>query len=463
MSLVSVLYLVFLTIVAIAYYAIPQAWKTCLLLIASLGFYGINQGFYIFILLFSIIVNYTLIRLWAAKAAKPWVIAAVLFNVMLLGLFKYIPAIFGFAHNPNGSLFQRIAIPIGLSFFSFQAIGYMLDLHWSGKKTVATFPQYSLFMSFFPQLLAGPIARGKSFIPQISRAKSFDYSCIVAGLRRILWGLFKKVVIAANLAPYTDVVFQNYREHQGLTIILAAIAYTIQIFMDFSAYSDIAIGSAKVLGYELMENFRIPLFARSVTDFWRRWHISLSSWVRDYLFMPLQYQTRAWGKKGMLMATMLTFLLIGVWHGANWTFVVFGLLQGFAISWEILAVRFREQLWKLLPDWLSKAVSNLTVFLFITASAILLRSASIGDAFAFISRISVSTGTVYFGSKQLLIFALAGMTFVFGVDVLKGEMLITEFIDKQPGLLRWSLYIFCIIAILLIGSLRSDNFIYYQF
>jgi len=463
MTLVSVVYLGFLAFICAIYYSIPQRAKLYPLLVASLAFYAINQGWYVGILIFTIGVNYLLCLAWSSHRRSFWVYASVIFNLCLLSAFKYIPAIWGHSSPAGNSGFLHFAIPIGLSFFSFQAIGYILDLHWSGKQVIAPFADYALFMSFFPQLLAGPIARGKLFLPQIANPKSFDYHNVVTGLRRIVWGLFKKVVIAANLSPYTDVVFQNYREHQGLTIILAAIAYTIQIYMDFSAYSDIAIGSARLLGYQLMENFRIPLFASSVTDFWRRWHISLSSWVRDYLFMPLQYRSRAWGQRGLVFATLLTFLVIGLWHGANWTFVVFGLMQGIAISWESLTIRWREKFWKIMPLPLSDIVANLLVFAFITLSAIFLRSSSIGEALGFISRLTVHSGTLYIGSKQLLIFALTGFALVFGVDVIKGQQPISEFIEKQPTILRWSLYIFCIMAILLIGSFSSENFIYYQF
>ncbi len=462
MSLVSVLYLIFLGMVLLVYYALPQKARPYLLLLSSWAFYAINQGYYLFVLLLSISINYLLCRGWAKHGNRAWVAVSILFNLALLSFFKYLPAIFGFTSLPDGSLLQQIAIPIGLSFFSFQAMGYMLDLHWSGKRQVASMAQYSLFMSFFPQLLAGPIARGKSFIPQISKASCFNYADMVSGSRRILWGLFKKVVIASNLSPYTDVVFQNYNDHQGITIALAAIAYFIQIYMDFSAYSDIAIGSARLFGYRLMENFRVPLSAKSVTDFWRRWHISLSSWVRDYLFLPLQYQTRAWGKAGLITATMITFLVIGVWHGANWTLVIFGVLHGIASTWESHSTELRAKLWQALPKRIGNVLSNLIVFLFIAASAILLRSASIGKAIAIISRIAGSS-PLYLGSKQLLVFAISGMLLVFGIDTFKGDIPIDEYIGKQPKALRWALYICLIIALPLIGSLSSENFIYYQY
>ncbi len=463
MPLVSIVYLVFLAVVASLNYFAPHKWRVYILLAASGVFYSLNQGMYLLILLFSIGVNYALCMLWSAHRAKLWMYLTLAFNIGLLGFFKYIPAMLGLGHDYQGTLLQRMVIPIGLSFFSFQAMGYMLDLYWSNKKDIARPQDYALFMSFFPQLLAGPIARGKGFLPQIQQVKAFDYDNVVAGLRRILWGIFKKVVIAGNLSPYTDAVFQNPQMHQGMTIAIAAFAYTIQIYMDFSGYSDIAIGSAKVLGFSLMENFSIPLFARSVTDFWRRWHISLSSWVRDYVFMPLQYRTRKLGMRGTIITTMVTFFVFGVWHGANWTLVVFGLMQGVAVSWETISPNLRARAWSLLPEWLGNAIANLLVFMFVTASAIFLRAASITHAWTMFSRFSFDCSAIYLGSKQLLIFALLGMAAVFTVDIRKGEMLFSTFLDSQSTFIRWAFYVLGILSILVIGSLSSENFIYFQF
>lgn len=463
MSIVSVVYLAFLSLVAGAYYAAPQSWRTYILLAASWLFYGVNQGAYLLILLLSIGVNYMLCRRMALSRHKAWLYLALLFNIALLGFYKYIPPVLGINYDPSGTWLQRLVIPIGLSFFSFQAMGFMLDMYWGNSRKVVALQDYALYMSFFPQLLSGPIARGKSFFPQINSPKSFVYDDIVSGLRRILWGLFKKLVIAGNLAPYTDVVFQNPTLHQGLSLGLAAMAYTIQIYMDFSGYSDIAIGSAKLLGFNLMENFRIPLFSGSVTDFWRRWHISLSSWVRDYIFMPLQYQFRAVGKTGLILSTLVTFMVIGVWHGANWTLVVFGLLQGLAISWEMLSSGIRQRLWGLLPAWVGKLCSMLLVFLFITLSAILLRASSLHEAIRYCTLFSFDASGLYLGSRQQLVFAGIGMLLVFGIDIRKGEMLISDFWAKQITVVRWSFYVLGTLAILLIGSLSSENFIYYQY
>jgi D-alanyl-lipoteichoic acid acyltransferase DltB (MBOAT superfamily) len=318
-------------------------------------------------------------------------------------------------------------------------------------------------MSFFPQLLAGPIARSKSFLPQIQLKKDFNYDNVVSGLRRILWGVFKKVVIASNLSPYTDAVFQNSNMHQGMTMAIAAFAYTIQIYMDFSGYSDIAIGSAKVLGFNLIENFRVPLFARSITDLWRRWHISLSSWVRDYVFMPLEYKTRKLGKKGTILATMVTFLVFGVWHGATWSIVIYGMLQGIAVSWETISTKLRAKVWSVLPDWLGNIIANLIVFIFITISIVFLRSANLTDALNMFTRFSPDCSAIFWGSKQLLIYALMGMAVVFAVDIRKGEMLFSTFIGKQKAFIRWSFYALAIWSILLTGSLSSENFIYFQY
>lgn len=432
-------------------------------MLAGAVFYAMNQGIYLMILILSIGINYGLCRLWAYSGRKIYVNLAIVFNISLLGLFKYIPAILQLGHNAEGTLLQRIVIPIGLSFFSFQAMGYILDVYWSNKKKIVRLDEYALYMSFFPQLLSGPIARSKDFLPQINKEKKFDYDNIVSGLRRILWGIFKKVVIANNISPYTDSVFQNPNLHMGFTLIVTAIAFILQIYMDFSGYTDIVLGSAKVLGFDLMENFRTPLFARSVTDFWRRWHISLSSWVRDYVYMPLQFQTRAWGRTGLILATMVTFLIIGVWHKANWTLVIFGLLQGIAICWEFLSTNLRAKIWSAIPQWLGNALSNLLVFIFVAFSAIFLKADSLADAIHLFSHVNLDIASTYIGSRQSLVFSLLGLIVVFGVELRNGDMMFSTILSRQSVWLRWCIYIMLIFSTVLIGSLDNENFIYYQF
>jgi D-alanyl-lipoteichoic acid acyltransferase DltB (MBOAT superfamily) len=462
MSLTSLYYLFFLACVALLYYAVKHEWRIYLLLFASFIFYYVNQHWYLVFLLASILINYGLCALWLRTRFRYLIYLAVGYNILVLAFFKYIPVILFGSSIPDDSIWTRLILPIGISFFSFQAIGYVLDLYWMGAARQATFGQFSLYMSFFPQLLSGPIARGKSFLPQITKRKEFNYDNVVSGARLILWGLFKKLVIANNLSPYTDAVFNNLNMHKGFTLVLAIIAYTIQVYMDFSGYSDIAIGSAKTLGFDLMDNFRTPFFAKSVTEFWRRWHISLSSWVRDYVNLPLQYKFRKFGLWGIFGAVFVTFFIIGIWHGAYWNYVLFGFIQGCAISYEAVTQQFRQRLWSRLPNFISSIVSNVIVFVFFALSAILLR-ASVSDAALILSKLSFNPRGMFLGSKQLLIYSGIGVSIVWVVEYLLRDQPFVDYFRKLHVILRWVCYVGVTILILLIGSLNSENFIYFQF
>jgi D-alanyl-lipoteichoic acid acyltransferase DltB (MBOAT superfamily) len=335
-------------------------------------------------------------------------------------------------------------------------------MYWKGGKSQASISHFSLYMSFFPQLLSGPIARGKDFLPQIGLERSLEYDNVASGARLILWGLFKKLVIADNLSPYTDAVFNNLHSHSGLTLIFAMFAYTVQVYMDFSGYSDIAIGSAKILGFKLLENFRTPYFAQSVTDFWRRWHISLSSWVRDYVNTPLQYRFRSFGLWGILGSAFITFFIIGIWHGAYWNYVLFGLIQGAAITYEVLTQKVRAGFWKHIPSFICNALSNIVVFFFFSLSVILLRT-SVANAILFYSKMSFDPQGLYLGSKQLIIYSAIGFGVVLCVELMARGQIIVDYFRRQGTILRWFYYVSCSLLILILGSLSSENFIYFQF
>ncbi len=463
MSLTSLYYLIYLTAIVALYYTLQHKYRIYLLLAASFVFYYVNQSWYVVFLASAIVINYVICALWL-RFRKTWLIyAAITYNVLILAFFKYIPILLFGQNIPDDSLWSRLLLPIGISFFSFQAIGYVLDLYWQNSNRQASFSRFSLYMSFFPQLLAGPIARSKLFLPQIDKVKRFEYNNLVGGATLILWGLFKKLVVANNLAPYTDAVFNNVHMHHGLTLTVAAIAYTIQIYADFSGYSEIAIGSAKMFGFNLIENFRIPFFAKSVTDFWRRWHISLSSWVRDYVNTPLQYKLRGIGRVGILLAALVTFQIIGIWHGANWNFVVFGLLQAAAILWELSTTNLRSRVRKYFPGILGNAISNILVMGFFVFCFILFRARNINDVVYIVSHLGLSPSGFYWGSKQLLIYSLIGTGMIWLLEVIKGDELLPSFIASKRLMIRWSFYIVCTLLIVLIGSLNSENFIYFQF
>jgi D-alanyl-lipoteichoic acid acyltransferase DltB (MBOAT superfamily) len=330
---------VFLPIIFILYWFVFQKnlrAQNALIALASYVFYGWWDWRFLSLILFSSIIDYTIgIQLQKTKG-KPkrkfllW--ASIVINLGFLGFFKYfnffidnfVDAFSFFGYQiPSTSL--NIILPVGISFYTFQTLSYTIDIYRNQLKPTKDFIAFTAFVSFFPQLVAGPIERATNLLPQFYRKREFDYANAVLGLRQILWGLFKKIVIADNCATYANEIFNNYSDFNGSTLILGALFFTFQIYGDFSGYSDIAIGTARLFGFKLMKNFAFPYFSRDMAEFWRRWHISLSTWFRDYLYIPLG------GSRGgtfmKIRNTFVIFIVSGFWHGANWTFIVWGALN----------------------------------------------------------------------------------------------------------------------------------------
>lgn len=334
---------VFLPVVFALYWLIPHRGRWVLLLAASYYFYMSWNAKYVVLILFTTAISY-FAALLLEKCSKPVWRKAVLATVLLsclgvLGIFKY----FNFFSLSLTALLESLSIhlhpatlnlllPVGISFYTFQTLSYVIDVYRGKVRAERHFGIYATFISFFPQLVAGPIERTSNLLPQIKEEHHFNYCQAVQGLRVMIWGFFKKMVIADNLAVYVDQVYDQVKNYHGLVLAVASVFFAIQIYCDFSGYSDIARGTAKLMGIELMENFKSPYFSISVRDFWSRWHISLSTWFRDYVYIPLGgsrvKKPRHW------VNLLVTFLVSGLWHGANWTFVVWGGIHGVAQSAE---------------------------------------------------------------------------------------------------------------------------------
>jgi D-alanyl-lipoteichoic acid acyltransferase DltB (MBOAT superfamily) len=342
-------------------------------------------------------------------------------------------------------------------------MGYALDIYWKGDSRRVSFQDFLLYMSFFPQIMAGPIARSESFVPQIKKKKVFNYDDVANGLRRILWGLFKKIVIAENLKQYVDAVYDNPNMHHGLTIVVATLFYTFQLYCDFSGYSDIAIGSARIFGYKLIENFKVPLLSKSISEFWRRWHISLSSWVRDYVNNPIQYRYRHLKSIGVIIAVFATFMIIGAWHGPRWNYMIFGVIMVIAISFELFLKDWRDRFWGLLPSRLSNVLSTIIVFLVFSFCGMFLRSESLSDVMVLLNNASFSMDRFYTGSTSVIMNAIVGMLILAITDLRMTNSQFDEFINGNIVIVRWAYYLGLTIAILSIGVLDGGNFIYFQF
>ncbi|MEZ4923801.1 MAG: MBOAT family O-acyltransferase [Crocinitomicaceae bacterium] len=367
-------------------------------------------------------------------------------------------------HLDAGSL--NVILPVGISFYTFQSMSYTIDVYRKDIQPTKDLPVFLAYISFFPQLVAGPIERASHLIPQFIKKREFSYDYAVDGLRRVLWGFFKKVVIADNCAVFVNKIFESYPDYSGSTLVLGMFIFAFQLYCDFSGYSDIAIGTAKIFGFDIRENFRFPYFSENVTDFWRRWHISLSSWLRDYLYTPIAIRTRDWGTKSILFATMVSFVLIGFWHGANWTFVVFGFLQGFIISYELLTRNQRKKIKKKMNKNLYKWIGIISTFIFFVASLVFFRSESLSDAMAYFSGIfSKSLFTIpsiispMFRMMYVLIFILV---FIIIEWRRKDKEHVLQ-IENLSAIKRWFIYSTIICLIIVFARFNANDFIYFQF
>ena len=351
------------------------------------------------------------------------------------------------------------AVPIGISFFTFQAIGYLWDVYYKKINVERDFLTYALFISFFPSILSGPINKASLVIPQLKNLRLyFDYSKAVEGLRMILWGMFMKVVVADRMGLYVDTVLPNYMNYTGVTCFAASIFYTIQIYGDFAGYSLMAIGVGKVLGFELTENFRRPYFAVSVTDFWRRWHISLSTWLKDYVYIPLGGSRCS--KLRNYWNVFVTFLVSGIWHGANWTFIVWGIWHGL---FQIIEKMMGQQ--KCDYGWFGKSIKIVVTFLLVNFAWIFFRMPTLSEACGVIGRIfDFSLPKAFFSDSMTTMFFM-----VMGIAILLCKEFIDEFYPAmkawliRPIWLRWGGYFVILSLILLAGVLGSDQFIYANF
>lgn len=390
----------FLPIVFIGYWFVFKPslrLQNLFILVASYFFYGWWSWAFTGLLLLSTILDFAYgfgVASSDQKKAKLFLWLSIINNLGILGVFKYYNFFatqfqqglesLGFHSNPT---LLNIALPIGISFYTFHGMSYVFDIYRGQQKPVRNFVDYAVFVSFFPLLVAGPIERASHLLPQVQKVRIFNYQQAVEGLRLILWGLFKKVVIADSIAQLVDPVFNHYQDYNSSSLLLAAFGFAIQIYGDFSGYSDIALGTAKLFGFELLSNFRFPYFSRDIAEFWRRWHISLSSWFKDYLYIPLGGSKN--GLRTAVRNTFVIFLVSGFWHGANWTFLAWGFLHACAFLPLLLSQKNRENSGEIvafhrkLPT-LKEFIKLLATFSFVCFAWIFFRSDSLAHAISFI-------------------------------------------------------------------------------
>jgi len=478
----SIDFAIFLPIVFLLYWFVTNKnlkLQNLLIVVASYVFYGWWDWRFLSLIVFSTVVDYTVGRQLRTEEnqlkRKILLWTSILVNLGFLGFFKYydffldnfITAFSFFGQEIQGNSLN-IILPVGISFYTFQTLSYTIDVYKRKLEPTKDFIAFSAFVSFFPQLVAGPIERATQLLPQFYKKRTFDYSKAVDGMRQILWGLFKKVVIADNCAEFTNQIFNNSPDMNGSTLVLGALFFTFQIYGDFSGYSDIAIGTSRLFGFDLMRNFNFPYFSRDIAEFWRRWHISLSTWFRDYLYIPLGgSRGGTWMK---VRNTFIIFIVSGFWHGANWTFIVWGALNAIYFLPLLLTNNNRNNLepvaqGKLLPSFKELSFMLLTFGLTLFAW-IFFRAENIGHAFNYISEIlstSIFELPKFSGmSKALIISTLIGIFLLIEWQGRENQYAIEKFGLKWRKTFRWSFY-FIIITTLFIFSGKEQQFIYFQF
>ncbi|MFI5161138.1 MAG: MBOAT family O-acyltransferase [Sphingobacteriales bacterium] len=399
-------FLVFLPIVFLLYWFVfnkKLSWQNLLILAASYFFYGWWSWKFLLLLILSTLLDYLYgfgVASENKKKSKLFLWLSIINNLGILGIFKYynfFAAEFEHGFDLVGMhfdpVFIQVALPVGISFYTFHGLSYVFDIYRGLRKPVISLLDYAVFVCFFPLLVAGPIERANHLLPQVQSKRKFNYAQAVEGSRLILWGMFKKVVIADSLSKNVDEIFKNYQHHNAISLIVGAIAFSFQIYCDFSGYSDIAIGTAKLLGFELLSNFNFPYFSRDIAEFWRRWHISLTSWFRDYLYIPL-----GGSKKGKLITVrnvFIVFLISGFWHGANWNFIVWGGIHACAFLPLLLLNKNRKHVNTIvaaernLPT-IKELAQMIITFGFVTFAWIFFRMHNFSDSLGYIKRIMLN-------------------------------------------------------------------------
>ena len=503
-------FLIFLPIVFLLYWFVfdyamrgckrQLLWQNLLIVVASYVFYGWWDWRFLILIAITTVLSFLsgigIEKAPTQRGKKAVMIANVVVNLGILGVYKYydffatqFAQLFGIESD---FLLLHLILPVGISFYTFQALSYSIDVYRKQLEPTHDIVAFTAFLSFFPQLVAGPIERATNLLPQFQKKRTFDYAQAVDGMRQILWGLFKKIVVADNCATYVDSVFGDIGAHSGSTLLLAAVLFTFQIYGDFSGYSDIAIGTAKLFGIKLMRNFNVPYFSRDIAEFWRRWHISLTTWFRDYVYIPLggsrpdtsrlspfasRLSPTAYTKCIAVRNTFIIFLLSGLWHGANWTFVLWGAYH--ALLFVPLLVMNKNRRYRdtvatvMLPDgttktrWLpslKEAGQMLVTFALAVVGWIIFRAENIGQLSSIIHKI--------FDASIFTLPFILSPTYILPIPLIICVMLFFEWKNRkmEHGLKyincqawqRWVIYIF-IIGMLLLFTTQTETFIYFQF
>ena len=474
MTFNSFSYFLFLPVVYLIFYLTADRWRWLVLLTASYGFYASFKAPYLLAVLLMVTgISYVCgLRIAAQQdetIRKRWLWIGSFACVAILALLKYLPFLESKANNIFGlnNTLSSTVISIGVSFFTFQAISYLADIYLEIEKPEYHFGFFALYLAFFPKLLQGPIERASALLPQLKQPYQFDYDTMRSGMLLFTWGLFKKVVVADRLALYADQIYNNVHDYTGLSLIVGTYAYALQIYFDFAGYTDMARGTGRMFGINLTENFNSPYLATSIADFWRRWHISFSRWILDYIFKPLQMMWRNWGQAGTAAALIITFLISGIWHGSSWGFVIWGLFHGIYLASSTYYRSYQKRLHKWLGVEKSKLLKWWQVFVtfnLVSFAWVFFRANSLEDAFYIVSNLIRLQPTDMLkrflmanGKEDLSVLAV-----IMCVMVLNVKMAIGNRLHAIPEYFRYFLYWIVVLGIVFYGKLFSNSTFIYQ-
>lgn len=476
----SLEFALFLPVVFIIYWLLQKklVWQNTFILMASYIFYGWWDYRFLLLIGASSLIDFLVGHKLAATEDKDrrkiLLSVSLLSNLGLLGFFKYynffidsfVQSFTFFGSELQGSSLD-IILPVGISFYTFQTLSYTIDIYKKRLKPAKNIIEFFAFVSFFPQLVAGPIERAIHLLPQFSRIRSFDYTFAVSGLQLMLWGFFKKIVIADRLAVFVDLVFDNPQEAFGLSVVFGVVFFALQIYCDFSAYSDIAIGTGRLFGFDLMHNFKTPYFSTSMKEFWGRWHISLSTWFRDYLYIPLggnRVKSLLWVRN-----MMITFIISGLWHGANFNFIIWGFIHGFVIVMEGLITKWVKGRF-LLPSPIRWAIT----FSLVCLGWVFFRAATLGDALLLLNNLSLglesqlqhplSVLAAIYPTDYDIAVLFSSIAILLLVDAFIGQHDLSTILSRVPRSVRYAAYYSLAAWLLFMGVYNlKPSFIYFQF
>lgn len=476
----SIEFLIFFPLVTALYFILPHKARWFMLLISSCIFYMAFVPKYILILGFTIVIDYfagIIISRLKGNGKRLFLIISLVTNIGMLFVFKYfnffnenIVLLAKFLHWNYPISGLSIILPIGLSFHTFQSMSYIIEVYRGKQQPEKHFGIYALYVMYYPQLVAGPIERPQNMLWQFHTPHKFDSQKVADGLKLMAWGFFKKIVIADNLALVVNKVYENPTAVNGLSLVMATYFFAFQIYCDFSGYTDIARGASRVMGIELMENFKRPYFSKTISEFWKRWHISLSSWFSDYVYISLGGNRCARWK--WFRNLMIVFLLSGLWHGANWTYVIWGALNGFYLVFAIVSKPARDKFKELihLNKWpkINKLIQVFCTFNLVCFSWIFFRASSLSDATTIIKRIfaefSLKVDLGRLGvSRYQAVLCIALVAFLLLVQLYQRSGTVSREFSKKPSVVRWGVYYCGLIILIVFGVFSTNSFIYFQF